>query len=605
MTVTAEPEVLPVEVTEPTPGLTEITPDGDGMSLEDVGETLMAMPAALLLGANTLMTSGATAFAIGGPVGLAGAGAVAGGGAAAAALVRRAHLAEQEKQDLAAGKTPNPKAPGQVKAARKARKEARQMARVARKASGGPVGSSRSGGLASRTGGRAGGRPSGAAGRKATGSGRHGKAGAHRPSKPTTASKSGGIPTSKTPTGKAAGKSRGALGRAAKSVGSSPAARPVRSAASKVAGSPMGKAVSARRAAGGGRSAAGRAAGGGTAGRGAGGARKGLGGAGGGLKSLGRRTAGGARRVAGTAKRAGAAGQAKLGKASHGLAGSRAGKAASGAGRRVASGARSVAGKAKRAGQVTRAGLAGARSAKGGTPRQIAAAARRAVARKQAQLAKQTGQPLTPGQKFRRKAIARALGTTAGVTTKGWRGARKTGAWGAWVVRAGHAKFHGRPIPVPPGRKPPPEPVDPTAHPPVGATVEEPRNTRPLTIRPTSEGGAAVLGNRLEELSNDMTTAATGYTPDGMLQWERDIKRLPAMLANVAQCLRAIESGAGNLPVNPAVIATLGSVAALQMSCSSAAADIHATFRAVHAAELERLENPRTNEHMWDAKANQ
>jgi hypothetical protein len=327
-----EPDLAPVEVTEPTPGLTEITPEDDDTFLEDVGEALMAMPAALLLGANTLMTSGATAFAIGGPVGLAGAGAVAGGGAAAAALVRRAHRAEQEKQDIAAGKTPNPKAPGQVKAARKAAKEARQMARAARKASGGPMGSSRSGGLASRAGGRAGGRSGGKAGGKSTGSGRHGKAGAHRPSKPTTASKSGGIPTSKTPTGKAAGKSRGALGRAAKSAASSPVARPVRSAASKVAGSPMGKAVSARRAAGGGRSAAGRALVG--VARDAGAVRsarprfrwgwpqvprpphrRG--------SSLGRRFR----------EARGAATQAKLGKASHGLAGSRAGKAASGAGR--------------------------------------------------------------------------------------------------------------------------------------------------------------------------------------------------------------------------------------------------------------------------------
>jgi hypothetical protein len=587
-----EPDLAPVEVTEPTPGLTEITPEDDDTFLEDVGDALMAMPAALLLGANTLMTSGATAFAIGGPVGLVGAGAVAGGGAAATALVRRAHRAEQEKQDIAEGKTPSPKAPGQVRAAKKARREARQMARAARRAAG-PT-ASRSGGVASRSGGRAGGRSGGRAGGKASGSGRHGKAGAHRPSKPAVASKSGGIPSAKTATVKAAGKGRSPLSRAGKAALASPVARPVKSAASRVAGSPVGRAAgsSARKGAPAGRSGAGMA-------------KRGASSAGGGLKSLGRRTAGTGRSVSGSAKRAAAAGQAKLGKASHGLAGSRAGKAASGAGRRVASGARSVAGKAKRAGQVTRAGLAGARSAKGGTPRQIAAAARRAVARKQAQLAKQSGQPLTPGQKFRRKVIARALGTTAGVGVKTWRGGRKTGKWGAWAVRAAHAKFKGLPIPPAPGRTPPPQPVDPDEHPPVAATVEEPSSTRPLTIRPTSEGGAAVLGNRLEELSNDMIAAATGYAPDGMLEWGRDMAHLETILGNVAQMIRTLEQGAQGHPVNPAVIATIGAVAALQQSCSSAAGDIHSTFRALHAAELERLENPRPNEHMWDARANQ
>jgi hypothetical protein len=75
--------------------------------------------------------------------------------------------------------------------------------------------------------------------------------------------------------------------------------------------------------------------------------------------------------------------------------------------------------------------------------------------------------------------------------------------------------------------------------------------------------------------------------------------------APVGGVLQALQSGADDLPVNQVVKDTIGAVAELQTACSSAAAEIHATFRAVHRADLERLENPRANEQMWDAAANQ
>ena len=51
--------------------------------------------------------------------------------------------------------------------------------------------------------------------------------------------------------------------------------------------------------------------------------------------------------------------------------------------------------------------------------------------------------------------------------------------------------------------------------------------------------------------------------------------------------------------------ASLGSVAGLQRACSSAAGEIHATFRGVHAEDLARLEAPRPAEAKWDVRANQ
>ncbi len=115
----------------------------------------------------------------------------------------------------------------------------------------------------------------------------------------------------------------------------------------------------------------------------------------------------------------------------------------------------------------------------------------------------------------------------------------------------------------------------------------------------------STLGLLLHDLSGQMAAAATGYEPDGMLQWGADMQALEGVLDNVAGVLRALEKGAEDLPIEPAVKHTLASVGALQSSCSSAAAEIHATFRAVHDAELDRLENPRPGEEKWDAAANQ
>lgn len=590
MTVTADAPVETAPEVQADPGLTEIpTPsDGDG-PMEEFGEALMAMPAALLLGANTLTTFGATAFAVGGPVGLAATGAALGGSAAAAAMVRRAHRAEQERKDIADGKTPHPKAPGQVKAARQARKEARQMARAARRATTG----SRTGGIGSRAGGGRSGGGGGRAGGRASGTGRHGKTGAHRSPK-TTSSPTPGIGGKPQPsTGR-----RNQVGRVGRVAGkaATAAGRPVRSVASRAAATPMGRAVTTPAREGAARTAAaGRA--------GAGIARRGGSSAGSMGRTAGRRVAGAGRSLAGGVKRAGSSGQAKLGQGTHGVAGSRAGRAASATGRRAASLGRSTAGRMKRAGQVSRAALRGARSAKGGTPRQVAAAVRRAVARQQATHVKQTGQPLSRMAKARRRAVARGIGLAGGTGAAGWKAARGGSRWLGWAARATHARITGRPIPAPPNRQPPPAP-EAGDHPPVADTVDDAPTTAPLTNRTATSTGGPMLGNRLEQLSDEMIAAAVGYKPDGMLQWGRDMRTLETVLGNVAQVLRALEHGAEDLPVNKTVLATLGSVAALQQSCSAAAADIHSTFRAVHAAELERLENPRSNEQMWDAAAN-
>ena len=113
------------------------------------------------------------------------------------------------------------------------------------------------------------------------------------------------------------------------------------------------------------------------------------------------------------------------------------------------------------------------------------------------------------------------------------------------------------------------------------------------------------LGQILTDLSEQMVGAANGYDPEGMLEWGRDMQAMEQVLTNIGGVLQALQRGADDLPVNQVVKDTIGAVGELQSACSSAAAEIHATFRAVHHAELDRLENPRPNEAKWDASVNQ
>lgn len=112
------------------------------------------------------------------------------------------------------------------------------------------------------------------------------------------------------------------------------------------------------------------------------------------------------------------------------------------------------------------------------------------------------------------------------------------------------------------------------------------------------------LGLMLTEMSGQMAAAATGYDPDGMDQWGTDIQALESILGNIAGMVRAIEKGADGEPIEQAVTGAISTVASLLEAAASAAGEIHATFETVHKDDLDRLRNPRTNEHKWDIGAN-
>lgn len=536
-------------VTDPGPAEFVPVPAHEDTIGEQIEDAIMAIPAALIAAGNSATIAGATAFAAAGPAGLAGAGVVAGVGAAGAAVARRAHRREAERRAAAKdGKAPVKP----VKAPRAPRPPRIPRARTAARTA-----AARQGVFRARPGARAG----GGVGRPSAGRG-----GAK-----TIGSRSGGLP----------------------SAG--------RHGAGKVG---AGKAT---RAAAGGRSAGHRAAGAGRPagllGRGTGMARPGGGrGAGaGGRVGTGRP---GSRLGALAGGRRGASGS-RLGKGTHAVAGSRPGRAATAAGRRVAGVGRRAAAGISRANTTGRAALGGAAGARKLGPRAAAKAARAAVRREHARRDAATG--ARPGRLVRARRFATRAAAGAGVFSfaAGRDGGGFLGRWLLWLGRAVAAKAAGAPIPAPPGQGPTPEQTAAAAsgHPPVGdRVIEGTPQTRGVVTVSTSQG--STLGLMLTDLAGQMSAAATGYDPESMTQWGADIQALGPILGHIGGMIRAFEQGAGDLPVEPAVVGAISTVAGLLEAASSAAEEIYSTFRTVHKDDLDRLENPRTNEEKWDAGVN-
>lgn len=185
-----------------------------------------------------------------------------------------------------------------------------------------------------------------------------------------------------------------------------------------------------------------------------------------------------------------------------------------------------------------------------------------------------------------------------------WVGLAQAGRWAWWGVRAWRARRAGQPAPLRPGEQAA-EPVAQVVQAPPGAV-----GASGIPVAPTGAVGSVevvgMLGQTLEELASQMVAVASRYEPEGMLAFEADLRRMPLVFEQVATAFRILGERAGaELPVHAGVSEAISGVHAHQMACAAAAQEVHASFVALHQAELQRLQNPRRGEHLWDVRGNQ
>lgn len=97
-----------------------------------------------------------------------------------------------------------------------------------------------------------------------------------------------------------------------------------------------------------------------------------------------------------------------------------------------------------------------------------------------------------------------------------------------------------------------------------------------------------------------------GFEPENMTDFEGFLQRLPRLFEALAGSLATVaERHGGEYPVNPAVIDHLHEMASAAAGQQEYAAEAHQIFATSHAEDLQRLNDPRPNEQLWDVVENQ
>lgn len=99
-------------------------------------------------------------------------------------------------------------------------------------------------------------------------------------------------------------------------------------------------------------------------------------------------------------------------------------------------------------------------------------------------------------------------------------------------------------------------------------------------------------------------TAAGAFQPDNARAVMAWYDGLGAYAEAQGELLRVHANKLDNFPLHPAARDQAMALARMFSQLQGAASDAASTFRKAHADDINRIENPRQNEHMWDFSRN-
>jgi hypothetical protein len=105
----------------------------------------------------------------------------------------------------------------------------------------------------------------------------------------------------------------------------------------------------------------------------------------------------------------------------------------------------------------------------------------------------------------------------------------------------------------------------------------------------------------------DMVEQQIGsWEPDSAVDLDLFLSSLPRLFEAVSTSIGHVASRLGSdFPVDPAVTERLREISSTVAGMADFAAEAHSIHRSAHATELERIEDPRPGEAMWDVSRNQ
>jgi hypothetical protein len=111
--------------------------------------------------------------------------------------------------------------------------------------------------------------------------------------------------------------------------------------------------------------------------------------------------------------------------------------------------------------------------------------------------------------------------------------------------------------------------------------------------------------NHIDAATEAVSESIGSWAPENALDLDAFLAGLPRLFEAVAFSLaRFAERLGSEFPVHPSVPEHLQEIAATVAGMGEFAGEAHAIHRTAHAAEMERIENPRPNERLWDVVEN-
>ena len=112
--------------------------------------------------------------------------------------------------------------------------------------------------------------------------------------------------------------------------------------------------------------------------------------------------------------------------------------------------------------------------------------------------------------------------------------------------------------------------------------------------------------NHIDAAAEATTQHIGSWEPENASDLDLFLSGLPGYFDAVAGAFRTVAARlADGYPVHPGVPERLHEIASTIAGMADFSGEAHATHRAQHERELERLENPRRNEKFWDVTENQ
>jgi len=114
------------------------------------------------------------------------------------------------------------------------------------------------------------------------------------------------------------------------------------------------------------------------------------------------------------------------------------------------------------------------------------------------------------------------------------------------------------------------------------------------------------VSNHIDAATEAVSEHIGTWEPENALDLDSFLAGLPRLFEAIASSIAGVAERLGSeFPVHPSVPDHLQEIAATVAGMGEFAGEAHAIHRIAHAAEMERIEDPRPNERLWDVVENQ